>query len=116
MELTGKIIAVMEARSGLSSRTGVSWMVQEYVIEVPGQFPKKCMFTIFGEDRIKQFNIHNGEDLTIQFDIDARAYNGRWYNDVRCNNVIRSQQSAQPTTNTAESVKTPFPPLGETLS
>ena len=116
MELTGKIIAVMEARSGLSPRTGVSWMVQEYVIEVPGQFPKKCMFTIFGEDRIKQFNIHNGEDLTIQFDIDARVYNGRWYNDVRAYNVIRSQQSAQPTTNTAESAKTPFPPLGETLS
>lgn len=94
MELTGKILAVMEARSGSSSRTGNSWMVQEYVIEVPGQFPQKCMFTIFGEDRIKQFNIQNGEDVTIQFDIDAREYNGRWYNDVRVYNVIRCQQSS----------------------
>jgi len=72
MELTGRIIAVMEPRSGVSARTGNSWMTQEYVLEVPGQYPKRCVFNLFGEDRIKQFNIQNGEDLTIQFDIDAR--------------------------------------------
>ena len=116
MELTGKIIAVMEARNGASPRTGNSWMVQEYVIEVPGQFPKRCMFTIFGEDRIKHFNIQNGEDITIQFDIDAKEYNGRWYNDVRAYNIIRSQQSSQIATNTADSAESPFPPLGETPS
>ena len=116
MELTGKVIAVMEARSGTSARTGNAWMTQEYVIEIPGQFPKRCAFSIFGEDRIKQFNIQNGEDITIQFDIDAREYNGRWYNDVRAYNVIRNQQSTQIATNAAESTESPFPPLGETPS
>jgi hypothetical protein len=51
---------------------------------------------VFGEDRIKQLNIQNGEDLTIQFDIDAREYNGRWYNDFRAYNVIRDQQIPHP--------------------
>ena len=92
MELTGRIIAVMEPRSGVSARTGNAWMTQEYVIEVPGQYPKRCVFNIFGEDRIKQFNIQNGEDITIQFDIDAREYQGRWFNDIRAYNVIRGQQ------------------------
>lgn len=93
MELTGTIIAVMPARSGVSARTGNSWMTQEYVIEVPGQFPKKCVFSIFGEDRIKQFDLQQGEqNVTIQFDIDAREYNGRYYNDVRCYNVLRTGQ------------------------
>ena len=70
-------------------------MTQEYVIEVPGQFPKKCVFSIFGEDRIKQFNLQQGEqNVTIQFDIDAREYNGRYYNDVRCYNVLRAGQQA----------------------
>ena len=55
MELTGKIIAVMEPRGGVSARTGNQWMTQEYVLEVPGQYPKRCLFNIFGEDRIKQF-------------------------------------------------------------
>jgi hypothetical protein len=71
-------------------------MMQEYVIEVPGQYPRHCAFTVFGEDRIKQMNIQNGEDLTVQFDIDAREYNGKWYNDFRAYNVIRGQQIPQP--------------------
>ena len=105
MELTGRIIAVMEPRSGVSARTGNSWMTQEYVLEVPGQYPKRCVFNLFGEDRIKQFNIQNGEDLTIQFDIDAREYQGRWFNDIRAYNVIRGQ--VPPVDNPAAS---PFPP------
>ena len=96
MELTGRIIAVLEAKSGTSSKTGNLWMMQGYVIEVPGQYPRRCAFTVFGEDKIKQLNIQNGEDLTIQFDIDAREYNGRWYNDFRAYNVIRGLQIPQP--------------------
>ena len=115
MELTGKIIAIMEARGGTSAKTGNAWMVQEYVIEVPGQFPKHCAFSVFGEDRIKQFNIQNGEDLTIQFDIDAKEFNGRWYNDVRAYNVIR-RNAQQPATPNDNVVDNPFPPIGEATS
>ncbi len=96
MELAGRIIAILEAKSGTSSKTGNTWMMQEYVIEVPGHYPRHCAFTVFGEDRIKQLNIQMGEDLTVQFDIDARDYNGRWYNDFRAYNVIRGQQIPQP--------------------
>ena len=115
MELTGKIIAVMAAQSGVSARTGNSWMSQEYVIEVPGQYPRKCVFRLFGEDRIKQFAIQQGEDLTIQFDIDAHEYNGRWFNEIRAYNVIRgSQQPAVvPPTAAPSEATSPFPPAQE---
>lgn len=119
MELTGKIIAVMEARGGVSARTGNSWKTQEYVLEVPGQYPKRCLFNVFGEDRINQFNIQNGDELTIQFDIDAREYNGRWYNDIRAYNVIRGQQpvAGAPLAAAAPSAATsPFPPAQEPAS
>lgn len=115
MELTGKIIAVMEARGGVSARTGNSWKTQEYVLEVPGQYPKRCVFNVFGEDRINQFNIQNGEELTIQFDIDAREYNGRWYNDIRAYNVIRGEQqpvAGQPVA-APSAATSPFPPAQE---
>jgi hypothetical protein len=95
MELTGKIIAMQEAKSGTSSKTGNPWMMQEYVIEVPGQYSRRCAFTVFGEDRIKQLNIQMGEELTVQFDIDAREYNGKWYNDFRAYNVIRERAIPQ---------------------
>ena len=121
MDLTGTIIQVMPAQSGVSQRSGNPWMSQEYVLEIPGSYPKRMVFRIFGEDRIKQFNIQQGEqNVTIQFDIDAHEYNGRWFNEVRCYNVLRSvgqqpyqQQlpsgyapnAAQPQTGAA-----PFPP------
>lgn len=123
MELTGRIIAVLPANSGVSNRTGNPWMSQEYVIEVPGQYPRKCVFRLFGEDRIKQFNIQMGEDLTVQFDIDAHEFNGRWFNDVRAYNVVRgaapmaaptqgaapyAQQAAAP-----QDATSPFPPTQE---
>ena len=109
MELTGKIIAVLPANSGVSARTGNSWMSQEYVIEVPGQYPRKCLFRIFGEDRIKQFNIQMGEDLTISFDIDAHESNGRWFNEIRAYNVSRGVAPvAAP--GVAPEAAAPFPP------
>ena len=118
MELTGRIIAVLEAKSGTSSRTGNKWMKQEYVMEVPGDYPSHCSFMVFGEDRIKQLDIQNGEDVTIQFDIDAHEYNGRWYNDFKAYNVIRENKANRPvstvTTPSDENLP-PFPPMPDTV-
>jgi len=120
MELTGKIIAVLPARSGVSQRTGNQWMTQEYVIEVPGQYPRKCVFNIFGEDRIKQFNIQMGEELTVSFDIDAREYNGRWFNDIRAFNIQRgvapvaaAPMDSAPVQAAAPQAQAPFPPADQ---
>lgn len=87
MELTGKCIAVLPARSGVSAKNGNPWTSQEYVIEVPGQYPKKMVFTIFGEDRIKQFNIQLGFTYNVAFDIDAHEHQGRWFNSINAYNV-----------------------------
>ena len=120
MELSGKIIVVQEIMSG-TSKTGNLWMKQEYVMEVPGQYPRHCTFSVFGEDRIKQMNIQNGEDITVQFDIEAREYNGRWYNDFRAYNVIRGQSVPQlvPSTTVPSGENLPFmppiPKIGDTL-
>lgn len=91
MEIFGTITAVLQPKSGTSARTGNAWMSADYVIQTNEQYPKKCVFTVFGEDRIKQFNIQQGEQLTIHIDIDAHEYNGRWFNEVRCYNVVRAQ-------------------------
>lgn len=110
MDLTGTITVVMPAQSGVSQRSGNAWMSQEYVMEIPGQWPRHIVFRIFGEDRIKQFNIQQGEqNVTIQFDIDAHEYNGRWFNEVRCYNVLRSV-GQQPYQQQAQPAAAPFPP------
>jgi hypothetical protein len=83
MDLTGKIIAVMPANGGTSQRTGQTWMSQQYVLEVPGMYPKRMVFEVFGEDRIKKFNVQQGQEVTVSFEIDAHEFNGRWFNEVR---------------------------------
>ena len=82
MEVTGKIIAVMPAQSGVSQRTGNTWMTQQYVLEVPGMYPKRMVFEVFGEDKIRKFNVQQGMEATVSFEIDAHEYNGRWFNKV----------------------------------
>ncbi len=94
MEISGKIIAALEPRGGVSARTGNNWKMQEFVIETHDQYPRKCMFNVFGEDRLKEMNIKVGDELTVSFDIDAREYNGRWYNDIRAWKVERTAAPA----------------------
>lgn len=89
MEISGKIIKALEVRSGISQRTGNKWMSQQFVIETHEQYPKHCVFSVFGEDRLKQFDIKVGEEITVSFDIDAREYQGRWYNDISAWRVQR---------------------------
>ena len=93
MEITGKIIAVLPERGGIS-KTGNEWKMQEYVLETHEQYPKKMCFNVFGADKIAQFNIQAGDELTVSFDINAREYNGRWYNDVRAWRVERGTVAA----------------------
>lgn len=89
-EISGKIIAVLDKRNGISASTNTPWSVQQYVIETHEQYPKKLCFDVFGEDKINQFNIQIGEELTVYFDINAREYQGRWYNSFRAWKVERT--------------------------
>ena len=88
MELAGRVIAVLEPKGG-TSRNGNEWKVQEYVIETHDQYPRRMCFDVFGDDKIKQFNIQVGEELNVSFDLDAREWQGRWFNSIRAWKVER---------------------------
>lgn len=85
MQVKGKIIAEMPMKSGISKASGKEWKSKEYVILLEGNddHPKRICFEVFGEDRLKEFWINVGDELTVHLDIDAREYNGRWYNTIR---------------------------------
>ncbi len=93
MELTGKIINVLEEKSGTSARG--PWRKQEYVIEIPGDYPKQVCFMVWG-DKIDQFNVQQDEELTVHFDLESREYNGRWYTDVKAWRVERGDTKGDP--------------------
>ena len=100
MNITGKIIAVLEQKTGVSER-GSSWMKQDFVIETLEQYPRRMFFNVFGEDKLREMNIKMGEILTVHFDVNARLYNGNWYNDIR---VWKAEHHGTPTPVTPEPV------------
>ena len=110
MELTGKIIAEFNERGGVSNRTGNEWKAKSYVMEVPGEFPRKLVFDVFGVDRLQAFNIQIGETLTVHFDIDAHEYNGRWFNDVRAFRIDRGQAAPTAPPEAAPAPEAPVAP------
>lgn len=111
MEQKGKIISVLEERSGVAKASGKPYRVAQYVLETIEQYPKKMLFEVFGDDKINQMNIQAGEELTVSFDIDARAYNGRWYNQIRAWKVDRPESTTTTDDSTPADDLTPFPPM-----
>lgn len=105
MDITGIVRHALETKSGVSQRTGNPWCARDYVLEIPGQYPRHFVFTVFGEDRIKQFALKKDEEVTVQFDVDANEYQGRWFNKVNAWNIIRPGQQAATTQQAA-----PAPP------
>ena len=94
----------MEAREGVSNRTGNKWKSQDYVIEwFDAQYPRHCIFNVYGEERIAQMNLQMGQEYTISLDIDAHEYNGRWFNDLRAWRALPPQtQTTNPPVEPAE--------------
>lgn len=96
MEIQGKIIAALPIQSGISKSTGDSWQSQEYVIETMDRYPRKCCFRVLGEDKIKMWSINVGEEITVSLSLDAREYNGRWYNNFIALDVKRKDAALIP--------------------
>ena len=109
MEFSGKVIAILPARTGVSKSTGNEWKVQSYVVENHDQYTRRMCFEVFGGDKIDQFNIQMGEELNVSFDIDARQWNDKWFNTIRAWKVERVQEGAANTQPAAEPVP-PFAP------
>ena len=107
LELTGKITHVLEEKSGKSARG--PWRKQEYVIETQGEYPKQVCFMVWG-DKIDQFQIAEGQEVTVHFDIESREYNGRWYTDVKAWRVDASDAGGPPPTEENPPPPTEAPP------
>lgn len=87
MEITGKIIQMLPMQTG-AGRNGADWKKQEFVLETNDQYPKKVCIGMWG-DKIDQFNIQPGEDVTVSITVESREYNGKWYTNVQAWKVDR---------------------------
>ncbi|GLU50963.1 DUF3127 domain-containing protein [Dyadobacter frigoris] len=80
MELTGTIIALLPEVSG-QGKNG-TWRKQEFILEIPSQYPKKVCISLWG-DKIDQAGLQINDAVTASIDVESREYNNRWYTEIK---------------------------------
>ena len=82
-----------------TSQNGTQWSSCEYTIEeLNEQYPARAVISVYGSDKLQQFNIQLGEIITAHIGLKARqSKEGRWFNQLDCWKVERpnSQQQGQ---------------------
>lgn len=84
MEATGTITTILPVQAGVS-KSGKEWKRQTFVIEIDpqSQYPKHIAFDVMGDEKIAVVSaLQAGQQVEVQFDVDAHEWNGRWFNNV----------------------------------
>jgi len=92
MEITGKIIKILPLQTG-TGKNG-TWKKQDFVIETTAQIARKVCFSLWG-DKIDQFNLKEGEEAEVSFDLESREYNNRWYTEAKAWKIVKKGSSQQ---------------------
>ena len=80
MQLTAKLIQLLPLQTG-TGKNG-QWKKQDIIVETETTYPKKICVSVWG-DKIDANLLQPGNQLKIDFDVESREYNGRWYTDVK---------------------------------
>ena len=90
MEITGILVKKVGEREGVSQRNGLPWKTGEYLVEIPGQYPRHVNFSVRDGQvgRIARFDSLVGKTVTVSFDIDAHEHEGRWYNEINAWGIV----------------------------
>ena len=82
-----------------TSQNGTQWSSCEYTIEeLNEQYPARAVISVYGSDKLQQFNIQLGEIITANIGFKAhQSKEGRWFNQLDCWKVERpsAQQQGQ---------------------
>ena len=94
LEIGGRIKQKLSRQSGQSARG--AWEKQEFILEYQdGNYPADVMVTAFGSDKVADLDRYQvGDAVKVSFNLRAREYNGRWYNDVRLWKIAPAGQNA----------------------
>jgi len=81
LELTGRLMRVLEMRTGMGKNG--EWKNQDFILELPGQYPRSVCISLWGEkiEALKNFNI--GDSIKAYIDIESREWNEKWFTSVK---------------------------------
>ena len=84
MQITGKVTQVLQPEQGVGKASGKQWRKQTFVISVfysDNERESLVPLTLWGDkcDSTPQV----GQQVTVDFDINGREYNGKWYVELK---------------------------------
>ncbi len=85
MNLKAKLIQLLPLQTGMGKNG--QWRKQDIIVETDGQYPKKICISIWG-DKINEKQLKIGNLLEIDFDLESREFNGKWYTDIRAWKIV----------------------------
>ena len=110
MDINGTVIQILPEQR-FNGKNG-EVVKNQFVIEHGGQYKKKAVFGVLGEDKWKQMNVVQGADVQVSFDIDAREWNGKWFGELMAwrvqivNGQQQNKQAAVPNAKPVEQATT----------
>ena len=119
MEVTGILVKQLDVREGVSKRNGLPWKIGEYLVEIPGQYPRHIAFRVSDGQvgRLARFDSLIGKMVTVSFDIDAHDHDGRWFNEINAWGIMEYINTTQRAENmqaaqaaSGQQQADPFPP------
>jgi hypothetical protein len=82
LELTGKIVQLLDLQSGTSARG--DWKKQDFILETEEQYPRKICISLWGDKIGDIAGVQlSKEIITVSITLESREFNGRWYTDVK---------------------------------
>ena len=123
LKIVGTIEKLMPISKGISA-SGREWVKQDIVMSMAnGQFVKHFTAAVMGQDRIDNFKLRVGDNIVAYLDVDAKEYNGRWYNSINIwkvervgatgnnnDNAPRVSQNSSSQTQSNQQQSEPMPP------
>ena len=94
--VSGKVIKVLPVVEG-TSQSGTNWARQTVVLEhESGQYPKTIAFDVNGKERIANMQFAEGQEVTVNLNVNAREFNGKIFNSIDCWKVEHTSQGNPP--------------------
>lgn len=95
MQFKGQLVAKISEREG-DSQNG-HWRIAQFLLQEVSTYPRKLVVDVSDDHngRIESFEERIGQNVTVNWDIDAREYNGRWFNGVRAYGISDFDEAAR---------------------
>lgn len=80
MNLTAHLICILPSQTG-STKNG-TWKKQALIFQTTEEYPKKLCIQFWGE-KFHLDSLQLNQHYTVDFDIESREYNGKWYTELK---------------------------------